>query len=173
MNGEWGDSGLIQAAESPAEDTRLSVSTTIVPSLTLGNTTEMSPSYLSSVVIYQQKNTSFVMMNTDPDTQTNDYLEGSVSPNLFDLFQSQGARVPATSSTGLSFSCIYNSQYKSVDVETRRQLDPSQLYAECYISGAASSPFVDTIWTYNQSNLGSGYYRVVDPGSNTLQSRSS
>ena len=164
----------MQAAEPPAEDTRLSLSTTFVPSLTVGNTTEMSPSYLSSVVIYQQENTSLVMMNTDPDTQGNYWLEGkSVSPNLFDLFQSQGARVPATSSTGLGFSCIYNSQYKSMDVEMRSQLDPSQLYAECYIPGAASSPSVGTIWTYNQSSPGSGNYRVVDPGSNTLQSRSS
>ena len=113
MNGAWRDSGLIQAAESPANDTRLSVSTSIVPPLTVGNTTETSPAYLSSVVIYQQKNASFIMINTDPNTQEDidsKMFQGMnpVSPNLFNLLQSDaGLEVwSGDSSTSIGFSCI-------------------------------------------------------------------
>ncbi len=55
-NGAWKDTELIQAAASPANNTRLSVSTNIVPSLTIVNTTKTSPASLSSVVTYQTKN---------------------------------------------------------------------------------------------------------------------
>lgn len=83
-NGAWRDTGLIQAAASPANNTRLSVSTNIVPSLIIVNTTETSRAYLSSVVTYQSKNASFVMMNTDPDTQHAIYQNvDPISPNLF------------------------------------------------------------------------------------------
>ncbi len=83
-NGAWRDTELIQAAASPANKTRLYVSTNIVPSLTIVNTTKTSPAYLSSVVTYQTKNASFVMMNTDPDTQHAIYQNvDPFSPNLF------------------------------------------------------------------------------------------
>ena len=115
MDGAWEDSGLIQAATPPANDTRLSVSTNIVPSLTIGNTTQKSPAYLSSVVTYQGENASLVMMNTDPDTQHAIFQEENpVNPNLFHLL---GGAVPNSgdSLTGVGFSCIYNSQHPSVN----------------------------------------------------------
>ena len=173
MNGAWEDSGLIQAAESPTSDTKLSVSTSIVPSLKAGNTTETSPAYLSSVVIYQQTDASFVMMNTDPDTQQAIYQEDNpVNSNLFDLLQSQAGPTLSLrdSSMGVGFSCIYNSP--SVDGDTEPAPWQRQLYAQCSIAKGAdidsSAIIEETAWGYNQSSPGNGNITVVSTSSKTL-----
>ncbi len=172
MDGAWEDSGLIQAATPPANDTRLSVSTNIVPSLTIGNTTRKSPAYLSSVVTYQGENASLVMMNTDPDTQHAIFQEDNpVNPNLFHLL---GGAVPSSgdSLTGVGLSCIYNSQHPSVNRGIEPSPAASQLYAQCFI--AYGDPFPSPIiegsgWTYNQSSPGNGNYTVFDsPGSSKI-----
>ncbi|CAD6591448.1 MAG: hypothetical protein ASARMPREDX12_005172 [Alectoria sarmentosa] len=169
-NGAWRDSGLIQAAGVPANDTRLSVSTNIVPSLTIVNTTKTSPAYLSSVVTYQLKNASFVMMNTDPDTQHVVFEEDNpVNPNLFDLLQSDdGVEItPGDTMTGVGFSCIYNSLHPSVNRGIEPAPSPSQLYAQCFIAEGTSyesNNIEGTNWTYNQSSTGNGNYTVASPG---------
>ena len=175
MNGAWEDSRLIQAAESPVNNTRLSVSTNIVPSLAVGNTTETSLAYLSSVVIYQQKNASFVMMNTDPDTQ-NVISQGvnPVNPNLFNLFL--GGLSTVDSSTGGGFSCIYNCQSPSVQRGADFTPAPSQLYVQCFIAERLDPPPSPVItgrgWTYNQSGPGNGQYTFDGPEpSKTLRFR--
>ena len=172
MNGAWEDSGLVQAAESPASDTKLSVSTSIVPALRVGNTTETSPAYLSSVVIYQQEDASFVMMNTDPDTQQAISQEDNpLNSNLFDLLQSQPGPALSLGDLGVGFSCIYNSPYPSPNVPGH-----SQLYAHCSIAKGAdvdSSAIInETDWTYNQSGPGNGNITVVVTSSKTLGFRS-
>ena len=180
MNGAWEDTGLIQAAESPANDTRLSVSTTVVPSLKVGNTTETSPAYLSSVVIYQQEDASFVMMNTDPDTQQAISQEDSpVNLNLFNLplSQPEPALSLGGSSMGVGFSCIYNNPHRIVNRDTQPATIQSQLYAQCLIAkGAdtnASTIIEESDWTYNQSSPGNGNYTPVGPYSEIFGFRSS
>ena len=170
-NGAWRDSELVQAAGVPANNTRLSVSTNIVPSLTIANTTKTSPAYLSSVVTYQQKNASFVMMSTDPDTQHAVFQEDNpVNPNLFSLLQSGdgGEEVtPGDSTTGVGFSCIYNSLHPSVNRGIEPAPSPSQLYAQCFIAEGTSyqsNNIEGTNWTYNQSSTGNGNYKVASPG---------
>ncbi len=173
MDGAWRDSGLIQAAAPPANDTRLSVSTNIVPSLTIGNTTRKAPAYLSSVVTYQGKNASLIVMNTDPDTQHAIFQEDNpVNPNLFDLLG--GADISSgDSSTGVGFSCIYNSQHPSVNRGIEPSPSASQLYAQCSIGSqfqSLKSAIIEgTMWTYNQSSPGNGNYTVFDsPGSSKM-----
>ena len=51
-NGAWRDAGPVQALQALANNARLSTSAEIVPSLQLKNSSQPSPSYLSSAVTY-------------------------------------------------------------------------------------------------------------------------
>lgn len=164
MDGAWSNSDLIQAAEPPASDTRLSMSTNIVPTLTIGNTTVTSPSYLPSVVTYQQANGSLIMINIDPTTQEALDSGDNVNPNIFHLLKSsfRSEVVTISEATPASdFSCIYNSPHPPV--YSGLGGGPSQLYAQCYIAPSDPEYYSSTDvtgWWYNQTGSGNGNFTV-------------
>ena len=113
------------------------------------------------------------MMNTDPDTQEAiSQEENPVNPNLLNPLQSW--REAENSTTGVGFSCIYNSQFPSVDSGIESVIARPQLYAECFIADSSSLGIFGIVWTYNQSGPGNGNYTIHAPEyCKTLRSRSS
>ncbi|MCJ1242397.1 hypothetical protein MMC14_010405 [Varicellaria rhodocarpa] len=149
--GSWADSPVPPALQPPDNNTKLIVSTDILPFYSDSPNASFSEAFnpeLSTVVMYQSKN-SLVMVNIEPFSDSGE--NRTSSKNLF----SQLVGAPTLPLTGESFSCIYNGLIPP---------DDKQLYAQCYFVDSTSGPPTAILWEYNQSAL---YDNHAIPASNT------
>ena len=155
-NGVWEVSNP-QPAELPADNTKLSISTHMLP----GNESNFTFPF-SSKLVFQRKNASLFMMDIAPDQ-----LQVMDSPNLIEYPDVvTDTRFPAltANTTGIGFSCPVDCPSPAgVEIGLHKRLQTSLLFAQC-VFASSDSASRDSIWglgaqynspveTYNKLNL--------------------
>ena len=152
----WQDSPILPAALPPLNQTKLSSSSRILPSMNVsGSTVVPTPGTikfpgLSSVVLYQAINRSMVMVDITPDD--NFVPDSHTNPNLLDRLGSENTWESSMDEyIGEGFACTYNALNP---VPTNN----SQFYARLSFSDSGQPPrlsIVDRFHHYGFSALSS------------------
>ncbi|MCJ1438483.1 hypothetical protein MMC27_007873 [Xylographa pallens] len=135
--GSWTQAWNLFAPIPPANNTKLSMSTTIVTpqnSAIVSFNSTQKPNF-TSVAVYQAANGTFIMIDLSP-------LDMPTNPNLFSLFEGMNyssANMDAV--LGVNLACIHHEQAPTIG---------SQLFTQCVLASFGQS------WIYNQSSISQG-----------------
>ncbi|MCJ1385406.1 hypothetical protein MMC17_008529 [Xylographa soralifera] len=157
--GSWRNSPVFAASSTPANNTKISTSTQILPA------SHFTEAKISSVAMYQTSNGSLVAVDISPDE--NFVANGpSTNPNLFLQYDLQGA-TGGKLALGSGFACIFNALTPPGNA--------SDLYTRCDIgitNNANNGPvylrLADISFHYNYSTLANTSERIEFDGSYPL-----
>ena len=156
---KWQNITVLPASDIPIANTKLSISTSIIPSLSLppgsspANNTDrvtglLGPA-LSSVLVYQSTNWSLVMIDIVPSKMVLSTTGDFRNPNMLPKFSTlPGGPGFTYEPRGLSFGCTYN-------VLNPIPSDSAQLYARLSIGNPSGNmiDLKDYNYHYNQETL--------------------
>ncbi|MCJ1471659.1 hypothetical protein MMC13_000299 [Lambiella insularis] len=138
---KWSDNPIPLQLQPPSNDTKLSISTGLLPSFSdsssssdSSNLTVMAEGW-SSAAMYENNN-SIVLLDLSN-------IDESASQNISNSF-TQFAGLDSQLVTDQEFACMYNGLFPP---------EFTKIYSQCFFANSTTSPPDGLLWQYNRSSL--------------------